>query len=510
MRDFIDIIKSDRKSKVLFIITIGVLFICTLSYSLSMFNNSKEESIANIKVNGLSFNMTTNTGESDDRILKLKSNTLESFNVVLTNLNTMDVKYELIYEVCTDSTCTNTLDKLPDDVVFGIHTDSVDKTTDLITTTNTKIILLMSNNTTDTDYYIKLNLNAGYSWNELALVNQIEEYHKDIDFIAYVDGVEQEEFPTSCNYTYTYKTYTKGVETTDSEVTLTCSNGIWDINVKNVPNKVKVWFTEKLTETLKEYIASLGETEETRNANGLEYDDTANKNLRYVGSNPNNYIKFNDETWRIIGIVDGGVKIIRQDRVEDADGNNTMKWNTAGTNDWTTASLQTYLNGTYYESLTSTAKEQIEETTWNLGGWSTNAVSASDMYTYERGTTVYSGRPTEWTGNIALMYPSDWGYASTNTSCRTDINSSNCSNSNWLYTSRVESGNDTSQYYEWTMSPYSYDSYGVLGWNSSGYVDSYVGSHSWGARPVVYLKSNIQISSGNGTSSYPYQIQLDN
>ena len=33
------------------------------------------------------------------------------------------------------------------------------------------------------------------------------------------------------------------------------------------------------------------------------------------------------------------------------------------------------------------------------------------MYVNERGTTVYSGRPTEWTGKVALIYPSDYGYA---------------------------------------------------------------------------------------------------
>ncbi len=282
MREFIEIIKSDKKSKVLFVITIGVLFVCTLSYSLSMFSNSREGDLANIKVNGLSFNMTTNTGESDDRILRLKANTLESFNVILTNLNSMDVNYELIYEVCSDSTCSSILDKLPYDVMFGISNDSNGKISDLISVDDNKIILLMSNNSTDQDYYIKLNLNAGYSWNDLALVNQVEEFNgsdlsNNIDFIAYVDGVEQSKFPDSCNYDYTYKTYVNGVETSDSEVSLSCSNGVWDINVKNVPNKVKVWFSEKEGVPIEEYIASLDKT-----INGLEIDTTDDKNLRYV------------------------------------------------------------------------------------------------------------------------------------------------------------------------------------------------------------------------------------
>lgn len=163
MREFIDIIKGDKRSKILFIITVGVLFICTISYSLSIFSDNRGGNIANIQVNGLSFNMTTNTGETDDRILKLKANTLESFNVILTNLNTMDVKYELIYEVCTDSTCTSTIDNLPEDIIFGISNDSIGKITDTITINDKKDIYLLSNNNTNQDYYIKLNLNAGYS-----------------------------------------------------------------------------------------------------------------------------------------------------------------------------------------------------------------------------------------------------------------------------------------------------------------------------------------------------------
>lgn len=36
---------------------------------------------------------------------------------------------------------------------------------------------------------------------------------------------------------------------------------------------------------------------------GLAYDGTVDNNLRYVGENPNNFIWFNDELWRIIGVM---------------------------------------------------------------------------------------------------------------------------------------------------------------------------------------------------------------
>ena len=59
---------------------------------------------------------------------------------------------------------------------------------------------------------------------------------------------------------------------------------------------------------------------------------------RYIGNTPNNYITFNNETWRIIGVIEGRIKIIRDESI----GN--FAWDSAEVNDWTTASLQQMLN----------------------------------------------------------------------------------------------------------------------------------------------------------------------
>ena len=59
----------------------------------------------------------------------------------------------------------------------------------------------------------------------------------------------------------------------------------------------------------------------TDGENGLYYHDAdltngANdNNYRYSGSNPNNYVKFNNELWRIIGVINGKVKIIRNEAI---------------------------------------------------------------------------------------------------------------------------------------------------------------------------------------------------
>ncbi len=46
--------------------------------------------------------------------------------------------------------------------------------------------------------------------------------------------------------------------------------------------------------------------------------------LRYTGKNPNNYVLFNNELWRMIGIFDGKIKIIKNDSIKD------MSWDSGG------------------------------------------------------------------------------------------------------------------------------------------------------------------------------------
>ena len=80
-------------------------------------------------------------------------------------------------------------------------------------------------------------------------------------------------------------------------------------------------------------------------------------------------------------------------------------------------------NCDYRESgINDTYRPMIENVTWHLGGHSTQSATAEAFYGYERGTTVYSGRPTTTTGYIGLMYPSDYGYSVLSSSCARTTN----------------------------------------------------------------------------------------
>ena len=250
---------------------------------------------------------------------------------------------------------------------------------------------------------------------------------------------------------------------------------------------------------------------------------------RYEGKNPNNYIWFNNELWRIIGVFDEAshgqsgqnlVKIIRNDSIGG------LAWDKSGTNDWTRASLMNLLNGAYLNSengtggeycygyltrvpagncdyteigINNTYRAMIENVTWYLGGYSSAGATAEAFYGYERGTTVYSGRPTSTTGYIGLMYPSDYGYSVLASSCaRTtnldDYDSATCAGQSWLYGTGDE----------WTITPYSSGSNLVFVVYYRGNLSSSSADIGYAARPVLYLDSSVYVIDGTGTQSDPY------
>ncbi len=266
------------------------------------------------------------------------------------------------------------------------------------------------------------------------------------------------------------------------------------------------------TETILNIYTNAEKTTVVNNSVNYEYATSVGMmedvggNIRYYGADPNNYVSFNNELWRIIGVfkdIDDGngnketrIKIARNESI----GN--YQWDDIE-NEWSTATLQTYLNGTYLNGLTIEAQAMVGNAKWNLGGWSTSSVYANNFYQYERGTTVYSGRSTEWIGKIALMYPSDYMYAGDLSKCSKDgynwdTDKTNCRDTSWL---RNTSTN------QWTLTPLSSDSGYVFYVYATGFVRYYnLVSNSHASRPVLYLASTVEITGGEGTSENPFTL----
>ena len=379
----------------------------------------------------------------------------------------------------------------------------------------------------------------------------------------------------STNYTiYFSELSNKFVDKTDLVYTLTSSDGGKNVAQTQVPSKNEamvsnyaidagkthtytltitflnkdenqddnqgVSFSTKVTiNETKEYVEPtkfemLGKTIETTEVATHDADN----NIRYIGADPNNYVYFNCndynnqsdstcEKWRIIGVFknmtkeDGTkedlVKIIRDDSL------GIIAWNSSNVNDWSKASLQTTLNGEYYNGTyatgvlkNDTTRNAIESVVWNLGGTASYTSASNGLarhfYGYERGTKVYSGRPTTWTGKIAIMYLSDYGYATSGNSTTDRATCLSKELYNWNSASDCYSNdylfNDS--YSQWTLAPYSSNSSYAFYVNTNGYVrNGNVVFKTNGVRPAAYLKSSISLSSvGDGSSTSPYQLKV--
>ena len=274
----------------------------------------------------------------------------------------------------------------------------------------------------------------------------------------------------------------------------------------------------------------------------------------YRGSNPNNYIQFNNELWRIIAKeVDGTYKIIRDELLPQNLGYTTMAYDVANhrteeNNTYCTnpsrgcgvfaavsgtfqipngnysgtvtedSSIKEYLNDTYYPTLTGIAKTQVQSHSFNIG--SVQALVESGNDSIEK--NIAGEKMYQWTGNVGLVNVSDLLRASTNIACTSATDEFN--------SAMQEVPQETCGSYLTTMSPINEELGGIGYWTMNAYSaesddDSYlvwsaaffqgVGAFGlsdafdgniYGARPVLYLKSDIEITGGDGTKGNPFVI----
>ena len=218
----------------------------------------------------------------------------------------------------------------------------------------------------------------------------------------------------------------------------------------------------------------------------------------FKGANPNNYIKFNNETWRIISVeCDDTIKIMRDADINTSD---SIEWDSSNRSNWARpASLNTHLNETYYNSLTSTAQSQIVTKDWSIGG-------VIDDHNDLAGQ-INDENSSKWNGKVALVTLSEYIRSNSNkSSCGTfslnndNYNYSSCKNTTWMYYS---SG------YWWTLTPHiSTYSSSVFTVNIPGFISNVSArSSNVAVRPAVYLNSEVKIIGGDGSQSNPYTIK---
>ena len=248
---------------------------------------------------------------------------------------------------------------------------------------------------------------------------------------------------------------------------------------------------------------------------------------RFRGGNSvvtNNYVYFNCsdinnqtadtcELYRIIGIFpvdDGTGSIENRIKLIKAENYGNNYWNSNGTNNWAEpATLNTTLNTTYWNAINEKYQALVGDAKYYLGGYTTADINTSVMYGYERkidesdgGNYYYDTNPTNWTGKIALMYASDYGYGA-NSACSEsttllNYETNSCPDNNWLYLG----------VYEWLLPHYSGYSNRAFPVDSNGCVGNRrVDGGNYAVRPVLYLTSDAQFNDiGDGSSNNPYQL----
>ena len=265
-------------------------------------------------------------------------------------------------------------------------------------------------------------------------------------------------------------------------------------------------FAEYITQTL--YTGIDGE-------NGLYYHDgtgsyinadqeAGDNSYRYAGANPNNYVCFGttgadcqnaDNQYRIIGAFNGQIKLIK------ATSYGNYAWDADNVNTWdetTKPDIYTTLNTTYYNTLSPEWQNLIAESTWQIGGMALNTTNTAKQY-YD--VEVGSGQSGyEETMKIGLMYASDYGYGASPENWTTALYNYNNETNKWLYLGS----------YEWLISRATDISTlaFIVNADYGGNVNFSTVSDSYAVRPSFYLASTATISSGTGTSTDPFILNL--
>ena len=287
------------------------------------------------------------------------------------------------------------------------------------------------------------------------------------------------------------------------------------------------------------------EVELAESGDGLYEDEYESGRLIYRGQNPDNYIMFNDELWRIVAKeTDGTYKIIRDDvlsnRAYDEANHRSTEKNSyckdpslgcgvyaavdgefsspSGSQKGTVtedSSIKIYLNDDYYiNNINSTAKGQMTSHSFNIGAVERLDQSGAEADSISK--NIAGEKMYQWTGNVGLANVSDMLRASTNSMCKSATDQTSklmqespvvTCDSNYLFEIPDMTG-------YWTINAYSSESggaspYAWLAVRDSGIVglDNYSAYYDDFAapRPVVFLKSSTTLS-GSGTLEDPFTI----
>ena len=322
---------------------------------------------------------------------------------------------------------------------------------------------------------------------------------------------------TITKYFYSKDDGASYVESTSNTYTFTnLAKGTYKIKayVLDSNNKTSEYISKNIEITsmnLSEYVMS--QYTGTQGENNIYYHDAnltngaGDNSYRYAGASTdvNNYICLGsseiicpaDNLYRIIGVFgddNHGVSGQQLVKVIKNTSYGIYEWSTSNSSDWATASLKITLNSTFITEKLSGFEDKIAEVTWRVSGYSTSAATAKTVYTGE-----ITNATKTYTAKIGLIYPSDYGYATTPDYWTTNVYDYNtaASSKDWLFLGS----------YEWLLSRDS--GHSDIAWFVSSDGKVYVAgsvTNTYAVRPSFYLLSSVNFAGGDGTSSSPFRI----
>ena len=329
---------------------------------------------------------------------------------------------------------------------------------------------------------------------------------------------------------------------------ITSSNIEWNninrmISIKNGVNDGASATLTKTTNTTGTLLSSVITGGVGTSGDGVitKVTDNGTDQYRYQGNNPNNYVSFNNQLWRIIGYVpvclevtpitedttingiefkqgeaqctkwENRVKIIKSDPI------GAYAYNKIGNSTWNGSTIQGLLNTCFLGKKDGCSKYcYANSTTQGVCNYSQNGINENDSYGnmiesvyFNTGvagsndlssSNFYAKEITKQTSentSIGLMYASDYGYAisgytenlSTSSVVSQMVN-------NWLF----------GQSNEWTMTAYAPPITTYVSIN--GLLHHSPVPVGYAIRPILYLQSNVSKLSGDGLIASPYVLGM--
>ena len=264
--------------------------------------------------------------------------------------------------------------------------------------------------------------------------------------------------------------------------------------------------------------------------------EAGDNSYRYSGANPNNYVCFgsdaaicpSDNLYRIVGVFDDKVKLIKNDYTISSllgtngdynsstyssywGGSSVYKgsinltdvsiyyWNKSGINSWADSDLNNInLNNNYLNNIGNWS-QMISLNTWIVGGGNSLSFYQTNIKNVYNSEFINPASDLTYDAKVGLMYASDYGYAASPNYWTTNLsNYSNACTNNWMCMGL----------YEWTLTRISLYSEYALYINGSGSISMTGVGGVTAVRPTFYLNADVLYASGDGSQSNPFRIEV--